>query len=114
MVGGRIILGAGLGGLVLGALLGAVSCKVLVEDNCANQPVPGNEFCRERYGNAASFCSPCRRELNGCVQNPPFSCPGYYDEVEEEDGGSGSGESTEGDASGTTGATGMASGTGAG
>lgn len=76
-----------LAALVLGVALASTSCKVLVEDNCANQSVPGNEFCRELYGNAAPYCSPCRRELNGCVQNPPYSCQGYYDEVSDEDDG---------------------------
>lgn len=80
---------------VLLGLASSTSCKVLVEDNCANQPVPGNEFCRELYGNAAPYCSPCRRDNNGCVENPPFSCRGYYDEVsEDEDDGPDDGESS--------------------
>lgn len=63
--------------------LAGTSCKVLVDDNCANQAVPGNEFCRELYGNAGPYCSPCRRANNGCVETPPFSCQGYYDEVSD-------------------------------
>lgn len=88
----------------LGVALGSsVSCKVLVEDNCANQSVPGNEFCRELYGAGAPYCSPCRRELNGCVENPPFSCPGYYDEVSEDDDGLMMDESSEGGSSSSSG-----------
>ncbi|MEM7160605.1 MAG: hypothetical protein AAF799_47655 [Myxococcota bacterium] len=82
MVIGRLSL---LGGGIVLALLAGTSCKVLVADNCANQSVPGNEFCREEYGNAAPYCSPCRRELNGCVDSPPFSCQGYFDEVSDND-----------------------------
>lgn len=66
------------------AAMSSFNCRVLVEDNCANQSEPGNTFCRDLYGNAAPFCSPCRRANNGCVQTPPFSCRGYYDEIDED------------------------------
>ena len=96
MVIGRLSL---LGGGIVLALLAGTSCKVLVADNCANQSVPGNEFCRDLYGNGAPYCSPCRRELNGCVDSPPFSCQGYFDEVSENDDET----PVEGSSSGTTG-----------
>jgi len=72
-------------GVIVSALTAGSSCKVLVEDNCANQAVPGNEFCRDLYDSAAPYCSPCRRDLQGCVAAPPFSCEGYYDEIGDND-----------------------------
>jgi len=72
-------------GVIVSALTAGSSCKVLVEDNCANQSVPGNEFCRDLYDSAAPYCSPCRRDLQGCVAAPPFSCEGYYDEISDND-----------------------------
>ncbi len=101
MVIGRTALVAvalGLLGLTAGS-----SCKVLNEEHCANQDVPGNEFCRE-LSEASPFCSPCRRELNGCVEYPPYSCGGYYDELAE--------EQASGTASGTAGGASMGGATG--
>ena len=61
-------------GLVGAATVAA--CRVPNEEHCANQDVPGNQFCRERNP-GAPYCSPCERRLRGCVQFEPFACPGY-------------------------------------
>lgn len=75
----------------LAVLLAGSTCKVLNEEHCANQDVPGNEFCRE-LNSATPYCSPCRREFFGCVDFEPFACAGYAREIgEDEDGSSGSG-----------------------
>jgi hypothetical protein len=76
---------AWLGGAgVLAALLSGSTCKVVNEDHCANQDVPGNRFCRE-LNRVTPYCSPCRRSYYGCVDYEPFTCEGYADEVEDDD-----------------------------
>jgi hypothetical protein len=73
-----------LAGLVtLAVALAGSTCKVLNEGHCANQDVPGNEFCRE-LDTATPFCSPCRREYHGCVDYEPFACQGYDNEIGDE------------------------------
>jgi hypothetical protein len=86
--------------MVLAAALAGSTCKVVNEDHCANQEVPGNEFCSE-LNVATPYCSPCRREYHGCVDYEPFACPGYDKEIgeDEDDGPS---ESTTTDAPGST------------
>lgn len=96
MVSRTPIVAAGL----LATLLAGSTCKVPNEDHCANQDVPGNEFCVE-LNRATPYCSPCRRAYHGCVDYEPYACEGYYDEVaESEDGGTP--ESSDGEASGGT------------
>lgn len=68
--------------VVLAAALAGSTCKVVNEDHCANQAVPGNEFCIE-LNTATPYCSPCRREYHGCVDYEPFACAGYDHEVGE-------------------------------
>jgi hypothetical protein len=62
------------------AVLTGSTCKVLNEDHCANQDVPGNEFCLE-LNTATPYCSPCRREYHGCVDYEPYACGGYDNEI---------------------------------
>jgi hypothetical protein len=62
------------------------TCKVVNEDHCANQAVPGNEFCVE-LNTATPYCSPCRREYHGCVDFEPFACEGYDNEIGESQDG---------------------------
>lgn len=69
--------------MVLVAALAGATCKVVNEDHCANQEVPGNEFCSE-LNVATPYCSPCRREYHGCVDYEPFACAGYDKEVGED------------------------------
>jgi len=71
-------LAAGLAGALAVGLTGA-SCKVVNQDHCANQDVPGNEFCAD-LNRSTPYCSPCRRDFHGCVDFEPFACPGYADE----------------------------------
>jgi hypothetical protein len=64
---------------LLGAAIGigaGASCRVPNPDHCENQDVPGDRFCREAYP-TARYCSPCTRDLQGCVQFPPYACAGY-------------------------------------
>jgi hypothetical protein len=68
----------------LGLVLAGSTCKVPNEDHCANQEVPGNEFCLE-LNRATPYCSPCRREYFGCVEFEPFACAGYDREIDRED-----------------------------
>jgi hypothetical protein len=68
---------------VLLAGLAGSTCKVVNEDHCANQDLPGNEWCRE-LNRATPYCSPCRRDYHGCVDYEPFACEGYVDEIGEE------------------------------
>ncbi len=74
--------------LVLASMMAAsgatVTCKVINEEHCANQEVPGNEFCRE-LNTATPYCSPCNRDFQGCVDFEPFACPGYSDELSEDE-----------------------------
>jgi hypothetical protein len=67
---------------LLAALAGS-TCKVVNEDHCANQDVPGNEWCRE-LNFATPYCSPCRREYHGCVDYEPYACEGYDNEIGED------------------------------
>ncbi|MCA9712433.1 MAG: hypothetical protein KDK70_41775 [Myxococcales bacterium] len=87
---------------VLGALLLGASCKVVNEDHCANQDVPGNQFCRE-LNTATPYCSPCNRDFHGCVDFEPFACPGYTNEIAPDDGSpmDGSSDSSTGDTTDT-------------
>lgn len=80
-------------------LLAGSTCKVLDEEHCANQDVPGNEFCRE-LNRATPYCSPCRREYQGCVDYEPYACAGYDREIGNEDGGESSDGGTEASDSG--------------
>ena len=66
--------------VVLSALVAGTTCKVVNEDHCANQDVPGNEFCLE-LNTATPYCSPCRRDYHGCVDYEPFACDGYDNEI---------------------------------
>lgn len=68
------------GAVVLAALVAGSTCKVVNEDHCANQDVPGNQFCRE-LNLATPYCSPCNRDYHGCVDFEPYACGGYPDEV---------------------------------
>lgn len=72
-----------LGAAVLSAALAGTTCKVVNEDHCANQDVPGNEWCRE-LNIATPYCSPCRREYHGCVDYEPYACEGYDNEIGED------------------------------
>lgn len=69
--------------VVVTALGAGTTCKVINEEHCANQSVPGNEFCIE-LSTATPYCSPCRRDFQGCVDFEPFACPGYADEMTDE------------------------------
>jgi hypothetical protein len=95
------------GAVALALLLAGSTCKVLNEDHCANQDVPGNQFCSE-LNNATPYCSPCNREYHGCVDFEPFACPNYDNEVSEPEGGGSSeagsseGSQTESDTAGST------------
>jgi hypothetical protein len=73
--------------VVLASLAGS-TCKVINEDHCANQELPGNEFCLE-LNTATPYCSPCRREYHGCVDYEPFACGGYDNEIGESQDGDG-------------------------
>jgi hypothetical protein len=113
---------------LLAALAGS-TCKVVNEDHCANQDVPGNEWCRE-LNTATPYCSPCRREYHGCVDYEPFACEGYDNEigedpVEEDDGpeesssegepeSTGEAATSTGEAGSSGGSSGSASGSGSG
>jgi len=79
--------------VVLAAVLAGSTCKVVNEDHCANQGVPGNEFCVE-LNTATPYCSPCRREYHGCVDYEPFACEGYDNEIAESQDGDGPAESS--------------------
>lgn len=94
---GRARLGAA---VILVALLGGTRCKVVNEDHCANQDIPGNVFCQQ-LSTAAPYCSPCRREFHGCVDFEPFACPGYSNELEEDSDAPTGGTPTDGEPSGT-------------
>lgn len=74
--GARVLLGA----MALAAALAGTTCKVINEDHCANQDLPGNEWCRE-LNRATPYCSPCRRDYHGCVDFEPFACEGYDNEI---------------------------------
>ncbi|MEM9458792.1 MAG: hypothetical protein AAGF11_31735 [Myxococcota bacterium] len=76
---GRLSATAGLLALPL-LVLSGVHCKVPNEDHCANQDVPGNEYCLS-LSLATPYCSPCRRQFHGCVNFEPFSCAGYIEEI---------------------------------
>jgi hypothetical protein len=89
--------------LALAAVLAGSTCKVVNEDHCANQEVPGNEFCRE-LNTATPYCSPCRREFHGCVDYEPYACGGYDNEIGQDDG-DGPSESTTTDEPESTGPT---------
>lgn len=80
--------------VVLAGLAGS-TCKVVNEDHCANQDVPGNEFCLE-LNTATPYCSPCRREYHGCVDYEPFACAGYDNEIGESQEGGGESTTTDG------------------
>lgn len=82
----RVALGGALG-LLLGSF---AACRVPNPEHCANQDAPGNQFCRELYP-GAPYCSPCTRELSGCVRFEPFACEGY-----DPDPGEGAEEATTG------------------
>jgi hypothetical protein len=62
-------------GLVAGA------CRVPNPDHCANQDVPGDRYCAA-HTPSLPYCSPCRRDFDGCVEFPPVGCAGYDDEVD--------------------------------
>lgn len=96
---------------IVAAVLGGTTCKVVNEDHCANQDIPGNEFCMQ-LSTAAPFCSPCRREFRGCVDFEPFACPGYNDEIGDSSGTPTAGEPTAGEptAGAPTAGTGMGTG----
>lgn len=79
VIHGRALLGA----LALCAALTGTTCKVINEDHCANQDLPGNEWCHE-LNRATPYCSPCRREYHGCVDYEPFACEGYDNEIGDE------------------------------
>ncbi|MCX4243267.1 hypothetical protein [Paraliomyxa miuraensis] len=88
--------------------LAGTTCKVLNEEHCANQDLPGNEFCLE-LNRATPYCSPCRREYFGCVDYEPFACKHYDREI----GNEGGGESGDGSTGPTgTGSDGESGGTG--
>lgn len=73
---GRALLGA----LTVAAALAGSTCKVVNEDHCVNQDLPGNTWCRE-LNSATPYCSPCRRNYHGCVDYEPFACAGYDAEL---------------------------------
>jgi len=82
-------------GLALG--LGAASssaCRVINPDHCANQAMPGNQWCAT-LSSTLQFCDPCVAEFHGCVASEPVACPDYVGD----DGGD--------DTGGTAGATSM-------
>lgn len=79
--------------VVLLAVSAGTTCKVVNEDHCANQAVPGNEFCVE-LNTATPYCSPCRRQYHGCVDFEPFACEGYDNEIGESQDGPSEPEST--------------------
>lgn len=103
-----VIDGRALLSCVAALLLVAASstCKVLNEDHCANQDVPGNEFCRA-LNTATPYCSPCRRDFHGCVDYEPFACAGYA--LEQEDGSTGAQTDGSGASSGSDGDSGSSS-----
>lgn len=69
---------------VAAAAFTGATCKVVNEEHCANQEVPGNEFCVE-LNSATPYCSPCNRDFQGCVDFEPFACPGYSDELSDDE-----------------------------
>lgn len=85
-------------GVALALGLAGSTCKVVNEDHCANQDVPGNEYCRE-LNSATPYCSPCRRTYHGCVDFEPFACAGYGRELDEDDGSSSGDEASSGETS---------------
>ena len=91
---------------LLSTALAGSTCKVVNEDHCANQDLPGNQWCLE-LNTATPYCSPCRREFHGCVDFEPYACPGYDDEIAEsgDDGDSetSTGETSTGSGSGSSG-----------
>lgn len=70
--------------VVLAVGFAGSTCRVVNQDHCANQDIPGNEFCLE-ISDATPYCSPCRRDFQGCVDFEPFACPGYANEVVMDD-----------------------------
>ena len=86
---GTLVLGLALG---LG-LAGSSACRVINPDHCANQAMPGNQWCAT-LSSTLEYCSPCIAEFHGCVATEPIACPDYAGD----DGG---------DTGGTEGATSM-------
>lgn len=99
VIHGRALLGA----LVLCTALAGTTCKVINEDHCANQDLPGNEWCYE-LNRATPYCSPCRRDYHGCVDYEPFACEGYDNEIGDPPG-DGPSESSTTDETASTGET---------
>ncbi len=79
------------------------ACKVINPEHCANQALPGNQWC-ENLSRSTPFCSPCVAAFHGCVGFEPVGC-GEYDpailEGGEDDG--------DGDSGGSSGGSGGAS-----
>ena len=81
-------------GLALGlGLASSSACRVINPDHCANQAMPGNQWCAT-LSSTLKYCSPCIAEFHGCVATEPITCPDYVGD----DGG---------DTEGTEGATSM-------
>ncbi len=58
------------------AAAGVSACKVINPDHCANQALPGNEWC-VRLQSSTPFCSPCIANFHGCVTFEPINCNDY-------------------------------------
>ncbi|MEM6991035.1 MAG: hypothetical protein AAF721_11070 [Myxococcota bacterium] len=75
----------------------AGACQVINPDHCANQALPGNEWCFN-LSRSTPFCSPCVASFHGCVAFEPVACGDYDASILEgdDDAGSESGGATMG------------------
>ena len=88
--------------LALGlGMAGASACKVINPDHCANQALPGNEYCAS-LSRSTPYCSPCVSNFHGCVSFEPLNCNDYDQSVFEGDDDAGSDGATEGASDGAT------------
>lgn len=67
---------------------GSSACRVINPDHCANQAMPGNQWCAT-LSSTLQYCSPCIAEFHGCVASEPIACPDYVGDDEADTGGTG-------------------------
>lgn len=65
---------------------GSSACRVINPDHCANQAMPGNQWCAT-LSSTLQYCSPCIAEFHGCVASEPIACPDYVGDDEADTGG---------------------------
>lgn len=67
--------------LAAAAFAATAACKIDNPDHCANQDMPGNDWCRSNYA-SLDYCNPCASDSSGCVRYEPFNCEDY-DQAEQ-------------------------------